>query len=108
GDRERARHVGNLIGGRQGRVVFPIVGCSLKKNCGGPSMAWIKTVGLKDPAMSNEIAAALNEAGRKLPSEYCVGEDIANILKTHTLDPEALRTAFSAGLHLIAGPSPLS
>jgi alkylhydroperoxidase family enzyme len=71
-------------------------------------MAWIKTIGVRDPEMSPEIGKALQEAAVNLPSEYQVGEDIANILKTHTLDPEALRTAFSAGLHLIAGPSPLT
>lgn len=71
-------------------------------------MAWIKTIGFKDPEMTPELMAAYQAAGSALPPEYMGGDDAANIVKSHSLDPEALRTAFSAGLHLINGPSPLS
>lgn len=71
-------------------------------------MAWIKTIGLSDPEMTPELMAAYMAAGSNLPPEYRGGDDVANIVKSHSLDPVALQTAFQAGLHLINGPSPLS
>jgi hypothetical protein len=71
-------------------------------------MAWIKTIGLKDPDMTPELMAVYRELAATKPPEYGGGEDAGSILKSHSLDPQALRMALGAGMHLIAGPSPLS
>ena len=71
-------------------------------------MAWIETIGFKDPGMTPELMAAYQAAGQGLPDCYRGGDDAAAIVKSHSLDPEALRTAFSAGMHLLGGPGPLT
>jgi hypothetical protein len=80
-------------------------------------MAWIKTIGLLDPDLTPELATAYQEVFAQSPPEYRGGgddgggpprRDAGGIVKSHSLDPVALRTAFAAGMHLIGGPSPLS
>jgi carboxymuconolactone decarboxylase family protein len=73
-------------------------------------MAWIKTIGFHDPDLHPELIAAYQAAGAGMPPDYKIGggTDAAEIVKSHSLDPTALRLMFSAGGHLIAGPSPLS
>jgi alkylhydroperoxidase family enzyme len=70
-------------------------------------MAWIETIGFKDTGMTPELMAAYQSAGANLPATYMGGDDAAGIVKAHSLDPEALRTAFGAGMHLLNGPGPL-
>lgn len=73
-------------------------------------MAWIKTIGFHDPDLSPELIAAYQAAGAGAPPDYKVGggDDAAEIVKSHSLDPQALRLLFGFGMHLINGPSPLS
>ena len=72
-------------------------------------MAWIETIGFKDGGLTPELLAAYQAAGAHLPEIYRKGgDDAAAIVKSHSLDPEALRTAFTAGSHLLGGPGPLA
>jgi hypothetical protein len=71
-------------------------------------MAWIKTVGPGDPDMTPELMEAYKAAGQNRPEEYGGRGGPSNIIRSHSLDGELLRTAFQAGMHLINGPSPLS
>ena len=71
-------------------------------------MAWIKTIGFKDEGMTPALMAAYQASGQDLPECYRGGDDAAAIVKSHSMDPEALRTAFGAGMHLLAGPGPLT
>ena len=73
-------------------------------------MAWIKTIGLKDPDLTPELAAVYQAMGPLVPPEYRSPgqDDVGSITKSHSLDPTALGTIFMGGLHLINGPSPLS
>ena len=71
-------------------------------------MAWIKTIGPGDPEMTPELLAAYQAAGANRPMEYGGSGGPSNIIRSHSLDPDLLRTAFQAGMHLINGPSPLS
>jgi alkylhydroperoxidase family enzyme len=71
-------------------------------------MAWIRTIGPGDPDATPELLAAYRAAGRLRPAEYGGTGGPSNIIKSHSVDPEALRTAFEAGMHLINGPGPLS
>ena len=47
-------------------------------------------------------------AGQNRPQEYGGPGGPSNIIRSHSLDADLLRTAFQAGMHLINGPSPLS
>jgi hypothetical protein len=71
-------------------------------------MAWIKMTGLQDPDLTPELAEAYQSLGPHMPPEYMGGKDVAEIVRVHSLDPTAVRNVFTAGLHLIGGPSPLS
>lgn len=71
-------------------------------------MAWIKTTGPGDPDMTPELLAAYQAAGANRPPEYAGKAGPSNIIRSHSLDAELLKTAFGAGMHLINGPSPLS
>jgi alkylhydroperoxidase family enzyme len=71
-------------------------------------MSWIKTIGPRDPEATPELAAAYQAAGVNRPAEYGGTGGPSNIIRSHSLDPELLKTAFQAGMHLINGPSPLS
>jgi hypothetical protein len=71
-------------------------------------MAWIKTIGPGDPDMTPELLEAYKAAGQNRPQEYGGPGGPSNIIRSHSLDADLLRTAFQAGMHLINGPSPLS
>lgn len=71
-------------------------------------MAWIKTIGPGDADMTPELMDAYMAAGANRPAEYGGKGGPSNIIRSHSLDAELLRTAFMAGMHLINGPSPLS
>lgn len=73
-------------------------------------MAWIRTIGLRDPELTPELLGAYGVANTLMPPEYAMsGEtDVPGIIKAHSLDPKALELVFRAGLHLVNGPSPLS
>jgi hypothetical protein len=71
-------------------------------------MAWIETIGPGDPGMTPELMAAYKAAGANRPAEYGGAGGPSNIIRSHSLDAELLKTAFGAGMHLINGPSPLS
>ncbi|HEV8580571.1 MAG TPA: hypothetical protein VGX68_16010 [Thermoanaerobaculia bacterium] len=73
-------------------------------------MAWIKTIGFRDPELTPELAAAYQEIHSLMPPEYGISgtQDVPGIIKVHGLDPAGLRKVFTAGLHMVNGPSPLS
>jgi hypothetical protein len=73
-------------------------------------MAWIKTIGLHDPELSPELAQVYEGLAPMLPPEYHIGggNDVAAIVKTHSLAPAVLEGIFRGGITLINGPSPLS
>ena len=72
-------------------------------------MAWIKTIGLHDPELSPELGQAYMSLAQGSPPEYLIGgNDVAGIIKSHSLAPAVLRGIFSGGLELINGPSPLT
>jgi hypothetical protein len=73
-------------------------------------MAWIKTIGLRDPEMTPELGAAYQEIYSMMPQYYAVSgtHDAPGIIKAHSLDPAGLRKVFHAGLYLVNGPLPLS
>ena len=71
-------------------------------------MTWIETIGPQDCAATPELREAYRAAGQNRPPEYGGSGGPSNIIRAHSLDPELLRTAFGAGMHLINGPSPLS
>ena len=55
-----------------------------------------------------DALAAYRAAGANRPAEYGGSGGPSNIIRSHSLDAELLKTAFQAGMHLINGPSPLS
>lgn len=69
-------------------------------------MAWIRTYNIHnaDPALLD----AYGQLREQLPPEYAEAPEPAAIVQSHSLDPKAMLLNFSAGMHLIAGPSPLS
>lgn len=71
-------------------------------------MSWIETIDVRDPDATPELRAAYQAAGANRPAEYGGTGGPSNIIRSHSLDPELLKTAFQAGMHLINGPSPLS
>jgi len=73
-------------------------------------MAWIKTIGINDPELGPELGEAYQSLAQGMPPEYHIGggNDVAGIVKSHSLDPAVLKGIFSGGLALINGPSPLS
>jgi hypothetical protein len=73
-------------------------------------MAWIKMIGLHDPELGPELGEAYQSLAQGVPPEYLIGgsDDVAGIIKTHSLAPAVLRGIFSGGLELINGPSPLT
>jgi hypothetical protein len=73
-------------------------------------MAWIKTIGLNDPELGPELGQAYQSLAQGLPPEYLIGgsNDVAGIIKSHSLAPAVLKGIFSGGLQLINGPSPLT
>lgn len=73
-------------------------------------MTWIRTIGLHDPDLTPELAETYQELAPLLPKEYLelAGDDVSDVIKTHSLDPKAMRLLFTFGLHLVNGPSPLS
>ena len=58
---------------------------------------WIRTIGLEEATgRLLEVYRLLRHQGGSRPAVYTPpGGDIANIVKCHSLDPEALRLAFS-------------
>jgi hypothetical protein len=74
-------------------------------------MAWIKTIGLDDPNLTPELAATYQALWGAMPPEYRpqpAPADVAEIVKTHSLDPVALERFMGGAAHLIGGPSPLT
>jgi alkylhydroperoxidase family enzyme len=73
-------------------------------------MAWIKTVGFRDPELTPELARVYQQVNPLMPAEYAMNgtDDAPGIIKAHSLDPAGLEKIFRAGLHLVNGPSPLS
>jgi len=73
-------------------------------------MAWIKTIGFRDPELTPDLAAAYQEIGPMMPPDYAISgtHDAPGIIKAHSLDPAGLRKVFLAGLHLVNGSLPLS